>query len=727
MKKFKNFVIGGIESKIFNLVVITMMAILAAYGAVLFYQTKSLSKVLNETIEEQKASMADISSQTMDAVVDGSITRDTALEVYICDDMFIDLKSQVQMIADYTTKLYEDPDAYPTLEVKTPDMCDAGELSAQIVLPEGVEITDPEIAKEIGLISNLGDMMTSLYDSTNLSACFVTTASGISYIADDRPEEKLLEDGSPVSVDGRTRPWYEGAVEAGDFYFTDVEVDYFTGQIGIECSYPVMVDGKLVAVIGADLFLNTMQDAVQNLQTDAGFAFIVNQDGKVIFSPIEKGILEVKESDHAADLRESENIGLGIFISKALEGKTGIEEVEVEGKTYYMTGAPINTVGWAIVNVVDKEMTEQPTVMMIEKYNRSVDAAKEKIDENSRNSRSTILVLIAIILIIGTGSSIVLAKKIVKPLNLMSKSVKEISGENLDFEVRNEYRTGDEIEVLADSFDDLSKRTKKYIEENTRITKEKERISAELNVATQIQADMLPRIFPAFPDRKEFDLYASMDPAKEVGGDFYDFFLIDNDHLAMVMADVSGKGVPAALFMVIAKTLIKNRTMMGGTPSEILRDVNNQLCEGNEAELFVTVWMAILTISTGEGIASNAGHEHPALMRKGGKYELVTYRHSPALAVMPGVKFREHTFKLEPGDRVFVYTDGVAEATNANNELFGSERLLEALNSNLEADTKETLKIMEKSILDFVGDAPQFDDITMLNLSYIGPGEADGK
>ena len=253
--------------------------------------------------------------------------------------------------------------------------------------------------------------------------------------------------------------------------------------------------------------------------------------------------------------------------------------------------------------------------------------------------------------------------------------------------------------------------------------KEKERIGAELNVATQIQADMLPRIFPAFPERNEFDLFASMAPAKEVGGDFYDFFLVDDDHIALVMADVSGKGVPAALFMVIAKTLIKNRALLGESPATVLKNVNEQLCEGNEAELFVTVWLAVIEISTGKGMAANAGHEHPVLRRAGGRYELVTYRHSPAVATMEGIRFREHPFELHPGDSLFVYTDGVPEATNSKDELFGNDRMLEALNSEPDAVPEQLLKNVRSGIDTFVGDAPQFDDITMLGFTYMGPAD----
>jgi sigma-B regulation protein RsbU (phosphoserine phosphatase) len=212
-----------------------------------------------------------------------------------------------------------------------------------------------------------------------------------------------------------------------------------------------------------------------------------------------------------------------------------------------------------------------------------------------------------------------------------------------------------------------------------------------------------------------------MTPAKEVGGDFYDFFFVDDDHIALVMADVSGKGVPAALFMMVSRTLIKNRTQMGGKPSEILYDVNNQLCEGNIANLFVTVWLGILEISTGKVISANAGHEHPALRRKNEKYELDEYKHSLALAAMDDIPFRNHEFVMQPGDSLFVYTDGVAEATNSKNELFDTDRMLDALNKDPDATPEQVLKNVMEGIDDFVKGAEQFDDITMLSIKYFGP------
>ena len=194
------------------------------------------------------------------------------------------------------------------------------------------------------------------------------------------------------------------------------------------------------------------------------------------------------------------------------------------------------------------------------------------------------------------------------------------------------YRTEDEIEILAEAFANLSKRTRDYIVQITRITAEKERIGAELELATKIQADMLPNIYPAFPDREEFDIYATMTPAKEVGGDFYDFFLIDDDHLGLVMADVSGKGVPAALFMMMSKILVNNYAMMGESPARVLEQVNNQICKNNDEEMFVTVWFGVLEISTGKVTAANAGHEYPMVKKADGSFELFKDKHGSSSA-----------------------------------------------------------------------------------------------
>ena len=341
------------------------------------------------------------------------------------------------------------------------------------------------------------------------------------------------------------------------------------------------------------------------------------------------------------------------------------------------------------------------------------------------------LVVVAVVVIVTALGGFLfyrsVKKNIIRPVELLEKASGELVN-NIDQDVpfQADIHTGDELEALADSFGKMDQGLRKYIHELAQITAEKERISAELDVATSIQTGMLPSVFPAFPERPEFDIYASMDPAKEVGGDFYDFFMIDGDHLGLVIADVSGKGIPAALFMMSSKILINDHAMMGGTPAEILERVNKQVYDHNDAHMFVTVWLGILEISTGILTTASAGHEYP-MINTGGKYELLKDKHGLAIGAMKKTRYKDTEIRLKKGDSIFVYTDGVAEATDANNELFGTERTVEALNAIPEgASQKEILAGVRAAVDGFVKEAPQFDDLTMLGLKYYGPGEADG-
>ena len=292
--------------------------------------------------------------------------------------------------------------------------------------------------------------------------------------------------------------------------------------------------------------------------------------------------------------------------------------------------------------------------------------------------------------------------------------------DNVRIAVRCRMRTGDEnfFEFLRSMIEE--KDAGDPVRGVVSMISELDRLDKELELAADIQANTLPTNFPPFPERTEFDLYASMMPAKEVGGDFYDFFMIDRDHLALVIADVSGKGVPAALFMMVSKSLIKNQLMSGCDPAAALESVNQQLCERNSSMMFVTVWTAVLEISTGRGTACNAGHENPEIRRGGGGFELLRYKHGMSLGVSKKAKYENREFEMRPGDCVFVYTDGVPEATRADNEMFGSERLADTLNRNADAAPEELIRRMSGEVSLFADGAPQFDDITMLCLKYYG-------
>lgn len=312
-----------------------------------------------------------------------------------------------------------------------------------------------------------------------------------------------------------------------------------------------------------------------------------------------------------------------------------------------------------------------------------------------------------------------LRREVVSPILTIAGEARRFAEDNVArLDLLEQIRKKDEIGTLARAIGRMETDIVQYVENLTAVTAEKERIGTELNVATQIQADMLPRIFPPFPERDEFDIYATMTPAREVGGDFYDFFLVDQDHLAVVIADVSGKGVPAALFMVIVKTLIKNHTQTGMAPDQVFETVNRQLCENNEAGMFVTAFLGVLEISTGRFTYVNAGHNPPLAALGGRPYDWLPSKRGFVLAGLEGVRYQQQGIVLCPGDSIFCYTDGVTEALDPADALYSEARLRAFFRGrDLEGrPLAEQLDLLRRDIAVFAAGAEQADDITMLLL-----------
>ncbi len=300
---------------------------------------------------------------------------------------------------------------------------------------------------------------------------------------------------------------------------------------------------------------------------------------------------------------------------------------------------------------------------------------------------------------------------VVNKLHMVNKSLKRITDGDLDEKV--EVYTSSEFSSLSDDINQTVHVLKGYI------SAAEKRIEQELHLARSIQESALPKNFHF--RHEGFEIYATMDPAREVGGDFYDFYFVDADMLALVIADVSGKGIPASLFMMRSKTTIRGLAETGISATEVFEKTNEVLCVSNEASMFVTVWIGIIDLNTGIMKCVNAGHEYPTLMRAGGCYELFKRKHNPALGIMEGMKYTEYELRLEPGDALFVYTDGVPEAVNENNEQYGADRMLQALNDNKDKPMEEILPAIKADIDSFAGKADQFDDITMLGFRYNGP------
>ena len=648
-------------------------------------------------------SAAENSAGILKEQIESNLLTITESKAEYASSQFGRLAGYVRQYASYLHYLYLNEEQYNPVEVLPPDNKNAGKLVLmRDFANDNIRLLD--VKDEIGLLGNVEPMFASAMsvDGDIITTIYLGTESGV-MISYDKYSDSGESQGNYNFFESS---WYTQAKEAETLIFTDTYLDGYGRGETISCAAPFYdAADNFAGVVSMDVLISDINDSVIAMDyVNGAYAFLLDTNGKVIAAP------EAFRDTVGNNIVTDDNARLHGIADQILSGKSGIAATD---QAYYAY-APIEGIDW-ILGVYF------PTSVITEKTDDITAVISENTSDTAQSIQNSILLAITIfvagfiIIVIGVYFiSKVFADRVVQPLQILQKDVQMISEGNLEH--RAKIIQDDEIGELANVFNNMSASLQEYIKNLSSVMAEKERIGAELNVATQIQADMLPSIFPAFPEREEFDIYATMQPAKEVGGDFYDFFLIDDDHLAVVIADVSGKGVPAALFMVIAKTLLKNRAQMGDSPAKVLEVVNNQLCENNKAEMFVTVWFGVMQISTGKIVAANAGHEKPIIRKADGEFEIFKDKHGFVMGGMEGMKYKEYELEIEKGGCLFVYTDGVPEATSSDSELFGMERLVQVLNEEKDAPLPDILKSVKGSIDKFVKDAPQFDDITMLAL-----------
>ena len=664
---------------------IRILVISVAFVAVLVTSIVAVVSIYNIREKNKEVLTTQMETNLYNIVKEKARFADAELGKYV---------EYANMLAGYITVLYHNPSKFVPNEVFPPNAENAGRF-VMLRTVRDKQVNYDSIKNECCLLGNVEQILAPFMKGRSEVAIFLATKSGFLMAYEAHSDLAVPKEGEPeVYYDFTSSSWYKQCEESQATGFSNVYDDHY-GRGKMITVYAPFYDGedKFAGAIGLDILITDLHREIVTIDMGReAHAFIVDHIGKLINS---------NNTPHAKAAMLSEDSDITSRIAnEILAGYTG---VTLSDSDMYYAYTPVRSTGWKLCIKIPRSIVLSPLSYIFENMDWAI----------------TILLLAfviiqAIVLFVGRKFS----KKLVEPIHRLSDDVDKISSG--DFEHRAESISNDEIGDLARHFNVMTESLKEYITNLANVTAEKERIGAELNVATQIQAGMLPKIVPPYLNHEAFDISATMYPAKEVGGDFYDFFMIDDNHLALVMADVSGKGVPAALFMVIAKTLIKNRTMMGGTPGEILRDVNNQLCDGNEASLFVTVWLGILELSTGHVIASNAGHEPPAIRKVGGTYELHEAMQNTALAIMEDMEFTDSEFCLGHLDTLYLYTDGVTEATNINRQLYSTERMIEELNKTIGAPASEVLTMMNKSVMDFTGEAEQFDDLTMLCLQFFG-------
>ena len=574
---------GGLQKKMVRLVMLVLCLAIGALTVVSFFQDRMLIRLVEGTRIEQQQAISGTSKETMSQVLEDSFVRMTGVEAENADHEFSEVVNDITMLQSMAEELLRNRDSLEPVRIGGPDISKDGTASAFALSETGVDYTKSEL---LGAVAHMSSTMTAMLNSSDkLSSCFIGLEDGTHLAVDNTTADKLDENGNQIPFAVRQRPWYRGAVQDNGIHFTGVIRDAFDSEMCVTCSVPVIVDDKIMGVVGIDINMASIDEFITSSSGEGGCLFIVNNNGQVIFAPENNGLFETELAEDAADLRESSNTQLAQFIRQALSEKTDLMSVTLSGKDYYVAGVPMPTVGWAMIMAVDKELTEQPEKQLLAEYDSINAEASSAFRAGNAKILGTSILLVLAVILIGSYLALSASRNIVKPIEEMTKDINRSSETGSLFVMKDAYRTDDEIEVLAEAFTDLSKKTKQYIADITEITREKERVSTELHMANRIQNSMLPGVFPPFPDRREFDIYATMGPAREVGGDFYDFFLIDEDHLGMVMADVSGKGVPAALFMMISKVILQSYAMLGQSPSEILGKTNEAICSSNQVDI----------------------------------------------------------------------------------------------------------------------------------------------
>ena len=634
----------------------------------------------------------------------GNFIDEKAMAINQTLDSFVGASREM---ADYVSFLYEHPDRFPALPVPTPDELVAqGKADGPTLhyLPATKDVQGPEAKAENALLGNLeGVFSVMLSNIPEISSIYTAHESGAN-IGYDRYAANKAGLGA---FDCRNLSWYTAVKKTRSLYVSKAYPDSFNRGLTITLAQPILVNGEFNGVLGVDILIENINSEILKTQygTD-GYAMLFDGDGGVI---------------SARDLGEgngkSEDL-LGTGAQAALEAMKSNERGTVQStigqQDVYIIYAPVPVAGWKLAVVMPVSDIVKPADASDQAIQAMSGRALTDMDGiiNRLNllMLSVFLVLTAVFIAIVRGA----CGRVARPIVKLSGDVRR-AGEG-DLNYRSDIHSGDEIELLGESFERMTASLKAYIANLTRVTAEKERIGAELSVATRIQASMLPCIFPPFPDRPEFDLYALMIPAKEVGGDFYDFFMVDADHLAVVIADVSGKGIPAALFMMTAKTLIKTLAQTGIPPAQVLEEANARLCEGNEAEMFVTAWIGVLEISTGKFAFANAGHNAPLIRRSGERFETLKARPGFVLAGMEGTRYHQAEMMLQPGDMLYLYTDGVTETADPEEKLYGGDRLKRTLDACYTANLKAFLSGVKADIDAFASGADQSDDITMLVL-----------
>ena len=716
----------GIKKQVLYLILACSLTTLLVAGGVALYgmmTIKADAVAIGLDIGEKAA---DKSSEDLKAGAESSMQIIVLGRAGEINRFFGDFRNDVLSLADEMNLITQNAADYSPQKLRrTTARNKAGKIFVNSQYANAISANNPAVQHELAMSANVQDFLLHLNKGdTTTASTYVVSQNGFMISADTVPNQ---DEFSPQGYfDYRQRPWYQKAVQSGAPVFSEVFADSDGRGLALSCSAPYYnANGEIAGVVGEGKLLADINQLVLDTTFgETGFAFTLNnKTGQVIFSPKTDGAFGIdydNNLDNDPSLFDYEEKSLAEVAKKMAAGEKGFSHAKFDGKNYYVSYAPIENTSWSFGMAIE----ESEVIAPAERNRQETLSTTYGFVENLNGSIKHLLVAIFLVFFAVVFFAVFAARKIAdkftRPLLTLSDGVREIACGN--FEKKIEIHTGNEIEHLAVCFNAMTDELKAYIDNLSRVTAEKEKAAAELNIARNIQIGALPQDF--LTSRKEFEIYATMDAAKGVGGDFYDFYMTDENHLAVTIADVSGKGVPAALYMMRAKTTLKNLVTMANAPDDfaaVMTLANQELCRENETMMFVTVFFAQLDLMTGEVIYVNAGHNPPVLSENGNFRYLTQKKKHMMLGVNEDATYEAHRLTLSPGDMLFLYTDGVTEAMDSDKNLYSEERLAETLNHiDGNISVRKILAEVRKDIDAHADGAEQSDDITMLGLIYKG-------
>jgi sigma-B regulation protein RsbU (phosphoserine phosphatase) len=681
---------------------------------------------------ELGSSAAGISALALDEQAAEQITRiarDTAL---LLDEKIIKIENHTRMTADIAGAIYSHKEAYRPQSLPLVPSGSITPSGPYLHVAPGTDIA--RIRGEAELAGNIAGVLRQItVIDRGITTSTIGGESGYIIAMDAYPWPQ-------TDFDPRRYSWYRGAKERGGLFWTDVYADLRGRGPAISCAMPFYDQSggtkRFRGVARSTVMLTDFSKIIDSARFGrSGSLFLLDQNGLKLFS---SGSVDVQADGDGGvsgeNYLESEDAALRSLGMSMTGGAPGMTSLTLNNIPVYAAYAPIATLGWSLGVAIPVQEIREPSLQIEERIRVLTGIARSRMDRR-------ILLLsgvIGLLLLASQGAIALLSLRftagITGPILALTDVVREVSGGNLEREVR--VNTGDELEQLASSFNTMTVKLREHIDAVSKATADKQRIDTELDIARRIQMSMLPNaaIPPAFPGKSfspekpgknSFDLFAAVHPAKEVGGDFYDFFFIDQTHLALIIADVSGKGIPAALFMAITKTLIKNQLQSGKAAELALNTINRQLCDNNIAEMFVTLWLGVLDTASGRLSYVNAGHNPPLIKREGSGSAFLVSPPDLVLAGMDDTLYHLRETVLAPGDLLFLYTDGITEAIGCTeavgfNEadspagaMYGKERLRDFLDTHAEQPLQVLLPRLYAEIEQFSGIAVQADDLAV--------------